>query len=570
MVNPKQPVISTSSLVDELARSLPKDVKFTAHHLSTPPTITEPLCYPPAYPSTSQEDSHTERRARKPLKTYCEKHFLAISITSPGQSGVQVLALALEVYIYTTAYSTIIFISKADSTGYLTLLNLRRGTPSPIREITTTFIAYLVANRRRKGIQCVVNLFARAQAQYLFPGSVKNKGKHVLDDRGLVKWWCRVLNPLLEQAEPTSKTWNNIHAYLTIPGLDAYEMRAFLPRSSSTASSWTLGHPLEHISPYLSDSVTFGARIPPRCLIPIYPDDPKARFVLELEESTSERAKLAGGWKSPKTLDEFWEMMAFRQECSSGRMTGFVWVVFDPPSTKPSVTLGSAPVAGTASFQTSNANQSDNMPQRPSTPERPENMVTPGSAPTTPAKPRRKKAKKVLRGRIIPRQPHIKTHQRTSFPKLNKTAYYYWPERGRGKAILDETGYKRSVELLLHLEFGTLEQAITSSTRWINEVNVGKDWGLEIVGQQEAPVPIATGSAGAGAINDLSGMVKRKRSEAEPASDAPTTVNTLGAGLIRKKAKPNTDEAAASVVLDVEPRVNTLAAGLVRKKPKAN
>src|SRR6266487_4672259 len=35
---------------------------------------------------------------------------------------------------------------------------------------------------------------AWAQGQYLFPGSVENSRKHILNDRGLVKWWCRALN----------------------------------------------------------------------------------------------------------------------------------------------------------------------------------------------------------------------------------------------------------------------------------------------------------------------------------------------------------------------------------------
>ncbi len=29
--------------------------------------------------------------------------------------------------------------------------------------------------------------------------------------------------------------------------------------------------------------------------------------------------------------------MAFRQECSSGRLTGFIWIVFDPPGTEESL-----------------------------------------------------------------------------------------------------------------------------------------------------------------------------------------------------------------------------------------
>ncbi|ORY71440.1 histone acetylation protein-domain-containing protein [Pseudomassariella vexata] len=550
------PIPDYDALVDELSQVLPKDVKFTAHHLSTPPTTTDALCHSPAYPPNNAQYGNaiesTERRARKPLRTYCEKHFLTISIDSLD-SKEKVLVLALEIYIYTTAYSTIIFVAKADSTGYLSLLKLPKATPSPIREITTTFITFLIASRRRKGKQCIVNLFARAQSQYLFPGSVTNSSKHVLDDRGLVRWWCRVLNPLLDGSESASgrKIWQHIQGYLVIPGLDEHETRMFLPRSP-TATKWTLGHPLEHMSPYTTDPATYGSTVPPRCLIPTYPDDPKARFVEELEESTSERLKLSGGWKSLRTLDQFWEMMAFRQECSSGRMTGFAWVVFDPPrSAKPIQSRPSAAVIPTPSASYSGPPNDATRLQTPEPNQELPSFVTPQSTPSkstqsTPMKPRdrpKKRVKKVLKGRIVPRQPRIKTHQRTHFPENIETPHYYWPEEGRGKVILDESGYKRAVELLLHLEFGTLESAISSTARWINEVNVGSDWDQEIIGRRELPAPEPASSAFSGAVNDLSSMIKKKKrpaTELAPDTSAPSetaTVNTLGAGLVRKKAK---------------------------------
>lgn len=579
-------------LVDELARVLPKDVKFTAHHLSTPPTLTEPLCHPPAYPPNESQDA-SERRARKGLKTYCEKHFLAISIETPDAKE-QVEVLALEIYIYTTAYSTIIFVSKADSTGYLDLLKLPQGTPSPTREIATTFVCFLVKHRRRKDTQCVVNLFARAQSQYLFPGSVKYSGKHVLDDRGLVRWWCRVLNPLLEDQDKWKNKWEHLHGYLVIPGLDNYEMRAFLPRSNTTAANWTIGHPLDRISQYTADPATYGQRIPIRCLIPQYPDDPKARFVDELDDCTPERARLFNGWGSPQTLEQFWEMMAFRQECSSGRMTGFIWLVFDPPSSNKKRRRDSRSAA--AFIQTPNAffsgpTETGDRPGRYATPEPSQELTGPITTPSTTtskstqstpvkSKPKRSKKKKVLTGRIIPREPKFKTHQRAQFPKLTETLHYSWPEEGRGLVILDESGYKRAVELLLHLEFGTLEQAIASTARWVNDVNMGQDWGLQVIGQLDSPAPQNAVSGNGTATNDLSGMVKRKRPvEAAPEALAASlseysapVVNNLCASLIRKKVKTtlvDTTTTPPSSLKNEAPKVNNLGAGLIRKKPKA-
>ncbi|KAI5924205.1 histone acetylation protein-domain-containing protein [Camillea tinctor] len=559
-------------LVEEIARVVPKNVKFSAYHLSTTPTITDSLCYSPAANPDSESKSladgqvePTERRPSKPLKTYCEKHFLAVSIDIAdvdSGSPKQVIILGLEIYIYTTAFSTIIFVAKADSTGYLHLLSLPKGTPSPIREITAAFMNFLVATRRRHSKQLVVNLFARAQSQYLFPGSVKNKGKHVLDDRGLVKWWCRVLNPLLEEedgnhSDRARKGWGRIHGYLIIPGLDNYETRAFLPRTSGASKNWTLGHPLEQMSPYSQDPATFGSNIPPRCLIPTYPDDPKARFVDELEEATSEKAKLLGGWKTPRTLDQFWEMMAFRQECSSGRMTGFVWVVFDPPTYPKADNSAAVDLEAAAPSTRKSKSKPKPKPKRP--------------------------IRKILSGRIIPRKPHIKTQLRTQFPKRIETPHYYWPEEGRGQVVLNENGYKRAVELLTNLEFSTLAQATTNTARWANEVNVGEDWALRIVGERESvPQPVSSSSS-IGVVNNLSGMVKRKRPGEEEVKDSNTSsssgsVNVLSGGLVRKKTKDSLADATAAAVQDspeqaqtegaAPPRVNILSTGLVRKKPK--
>ncbi|KAI1450101.1 histone acetylation protein-domain-containing protein [Annulohypoxylon stygium] len=588
-------VVNPQPLVAELTKVLPKDRKFKAYHLSTPPVITEPLCHPPA--SKSIVDSKTladlktkskDKLAIKPLKTYCEKHFLAISIGAANDdtsSDKQVLILGIEIYIYSTSFSTTIFVSKADSTGYLNLLNLPKGTPSPIREVTSCFLAFLVAKRRRPTKQLVVNLFARSQSQYLFPGSIKNNGKHVLDDRGLVKWWCRVFNSLLEgdQYLDARDLWSNIHGYLTIPGLDNYESRAFLPRTSAAVTNWTLGHPLEKISPYTSDPGAFGSNIYPRSLIPTYPDDPKARFVQELEEATPDKTKVLHGWRTPKTLDQFWEMMAFRQECSSGRMTGFMWIVFEPQTP-----LGpNSPKTGSAAeIPTPDASFDGSVEKAvpPISRHGQQDVTSSMSPPASPSKQTRRrkvkfswrhKSKKRLTGPIIPRQPRIKTEGK-DFPKLTETPYYFWPEEGRGQVVLSDNAYKRAIEVLLHLEFGTLKQAIESTARWTNEVNMGKPWTLDVVGERIIITP-TTSSDSNGAINNLSGVIKRKRG-----SDNTTTpispVNTLGDGLVRKKAKTdaNTNDSATAdaiqnqPVAESQPQVNVLGAGLVRKKSQAS
>ncbi|KAI0205176.1 hypothetical protein F4808DRAFT_410756 [Astrocystis sublimbata] len=539
-------------LVKALAQALPEDYRCAAWHLSTTPAITDALCYPPAL------NASTEKRPSKPLKTYCEKHFLAVSINNP-ETAKDVLVLALEVYIYTTSFSTTIFVAKADSTGYLHLQPAPRGF-SPIRAITVAFLDFLIEHRARPSKLLVVNLFARAQSQYIFPGSVKNDQKHILDDRGLTKWWCRVLNPLLENNScgNPARDGRRTHGYLVIPGLDDYETRAFIPRTGDASRNWSLGHPLELISPYTKDAANYG-KIPPRCLIPTYPDDPKARFVEELEDTTSEKAKLLEGWKTPKTLDQFWDMMAFRQECSSGRMTGFVWLVFEPsqastaPKTANNLKSDASLEIPTSSTSESRAFASAKLPSR------------------------KRKGKTVLKGPIIPREPRIKTNH-VKYPPRTETPYYYWPEAGRGRVVLDDAGYKRAVELLLHLEFKSLEHATASTSRWTNEVNMGENWSVPVIGQKDTTGQTES-SASTGAVNNLSGLVLRKRKtedEAPPGeSNTSAAVQTLGGGLVRKKVKVDADDKGApdtpgATNRDPEPAVNMLGSGFIRKKPKSS
>ncbi|KAK4139544.1 histone acetylation protein-domain-containing protein [Dichotomopilus funicola] len=560
---------SNSSLRDKLAAVLPRGHKFGIHHVSTPPARTEPLCMAPP--------------GQRPDKTYRESHFLAVSIhpqndnnntnnnkavaqlkraspgadCSKGEEGPKSRALvfAVEVLIFTTAYQTTLFVSKADSTGYLHLLGLPPGAPPPIRQVLATFLAYLLDHRRRNHVQSVVNLFARAQAQYLFPGSVRNKGKHVLDDWGLVRWWCRVLNPLIEESTKRSST--SSRGYLLVPGLEESEMRAFLPRTPGSMANWTIGHPLERISHYSRDSDS----VPPRCLIPGYPDDPKSRFRDELDEEVSSKKQGVEAWKSVKSLGQFWEMMAFRQECSSGRLTGFIWLVFD---TTPRTPLATPNPSVDSPLQRTPATLSRQRAGVSSTTSRPSSRkpgVSPVALPSVaPPQNTKKKSKKKLSGPIIPRTPKIKTHATSRLINRPKTtAYYYWPTEGRGDQIVDDTEYKRIVELLLHLDFSTLDKAIGSSRRWLHEIGAGSNVGEGIVGRAVFPqVPGVTGTAAqasSGTVTNLTGLVRRKN----PAIPAETTPNQT----------PNSrTEGTSTPIIEPAAKVNVLGTNLVRKRKK--
>ena len=584
-------IATPKSLQDLLADALPKDVPFTFYHYSTPPTKSPALYSAPPY--------------TKPERTFCESQFLAVSITPKDASSSTVsdelLVLAIEVLIYTTKSLTTIFVSKADSTGYLAKLNLPRSQAgSPLKAVCGTFVSWLARERQREGKKLVVSLFARAQDQYLFPASIENPDKHVLDDRGLVKWWCKVLDPLVREyaAEAEKKPLaqqlvdgkDNAQSngassnpecvakgYLVIPGFDPYDTLRYVPAPPSPTAPrrWVSSHPLLQIAPHP------GA--PPRCLVPHFPDDPKSRYLDELDEELPDRGSDAmtqeggtpsrsnGQWKSIKTLDQFWEMMAFRQECSSGRIVGFIWVVITPPPLSIPEEDETEPSQSFTQSTSQNESQDSRAAFTPSSPQK-----------------RKRNAKQARRRRVntetgpIPLiLPRIKSSTSNLSTASNsstgassklpaeKTAYFIWPAHTRGRVVLSAKNYNRAHEILLQQSFATPAAAAKSTKRWKGEVAVlggTDDWSWTIRGRKEAVSAAAHGGvAPAAPVNTVIGVRKKRKPEAAEGNRAPIgDVKTLDTGLVRKK--PKTESA---VVPEGNGVVNTLAAGLVRKKPKS-
>jgi regulator of Ty1 transposition protein 109 len=576
-------ITTPNSLEDLLANQLPKDVPFTFYHYSTPPTKSAALFSAPPH--------------GKSERTYCESHLLAASITpkpsNPSDIPEELLVLAIEVLIYTTRSLTTIFVSKADSTGCLSELQLPRAqSGSPLKVICGTFVSWLARERQREGKKLVVSLFARAQDQYLFPASIDNKNKHVLDDRGLVKWWCRVLDPLVwqykaeEERKPfaerladggtthgngtTSLSEATAKGYLVIPGFDPYDTLRYTPPSSipNQPRRWAAAHPLLHIAPHPA--------APPRCLVPHFPDDPKSRFLDELDEELPDRGTDAmvveggtpsrsnGMWKSVKTLDQFWDFMAFRQECSSGRIVGFIWVVITPA--QPSI-----PEEDEEEPSQQSVSQ---IESQKSTRTRKQSKKT-----------KRRTKSKTEYGPIPLRLPRIKQASSdlsttsstsggaTSRDMPENSPYYRWPSQSRGTICFSTKDYNRAHEILIHLNFSTPASTSKATKRWREELavlgGVKKSWGRAVTGRKEHVTTAAQSVNGATPVTTVMGVRKKRKPDAPaPVGVAGVEPNDgirdLGSGLVRKK--PKIENAPISEAAN---SVNTLTAGLVRKKPKA-
>lgn len=533
-----------SLLPERLAEVLPEGCRFTIHHVSTPPTQSRPLYTPP--PGGLVEE------------TYCESHFLSVSIDTNGQ---QLQVFGIEVLIYSTEYLTTLFVSKADSTGYLHLLRLRPGTPSPLKAISTTFLRYLIDARRRSDRSFVLSLFARAQNQYLFPGSIENSHKHVLDDRGLIKWWCKVVDPILVSFRNATRATIEEHddatlgkidvksrGYLRVPGCDTYETRSFLPKGESGQLTgehrWYTSDPLAELGRSSS--------LPERCLIPRFPDDPKARFLEELDDELPEEesqhlqswSKSLGRWRSVRSLEQFWEMMSYRQECSSGRLVGFLWATFQPASlSAPNRIVDeecSRTPPQTASPTPDVSQHRDPIPLPPQSP------VRSSPAPELPSTPLKQRP---APSRYTPTTTPHKMKEAAIRSQPEQTKYYYWPTSSRGELVLRHKDYQRASNLLLRLDYANEEVALDSSRRWINDVadRAGvQTWGRPMVGT----VPTTL------------------RSNTQENDAAPTMLN---AGLIRKKKRPAEEMNGHATAIEAEtkgPGISMLSAGLLRKKVK--
>lgn len=532
---------ATKSLEDILSAALPKGKQFTIYHISTPPTRCDAIYSPPP---------HT-----KPDRTFCESHLLQVAIPCP-ESGRPVFFIAIECLLYTTRHLTTLFVSKADSTGLHSLLHLDRLHESPLRTITTAFISHLVATRLRPGIKFAIDLFARAANQYIYPASSENPAKHVSDDRQLVRWWCRVLHPILAQYDATPSKSGFLQAapdtttsqgYLLVPGEDT--ITPFL--SLSARSRWSHSHPLRSLSQHPA--------APPRCLVPRFPDDPKCRFLDELDEELPDASNQTvespskrgtGKWKSVANLEQFWEMMAFRSECSSGRLVGFIWIVITPPASEAFDVGESQEIVHHADCHPSQASASSN-----------------DSISSSQKSPRKKLARE-LSGPIPEILPKIL--RPPTFDKFPiQRPWFWWPQAGRGKLVLPQNHYQKATDMLLRLDFADAAISAQSTAAWLNELAilgaVDAQWGTAIVGQKDARVEADASDA---AVNTLG--VKRKTDpqvnllQAKKLklhdSDSTPTVNVLSAGLLKKK--PNLDPP------ELTPTINVLGAGLIKKKPK--
>lgn len=137
-----------------------------------------------------------------------------------------------------------------------------------------------------------VCLFTRSADSYIFPYSQKNSNKHIADGNALFKWWIRVLSRSLDDS------WK---CKADIPGSDSQAVKRFLPENAN----WSIGNLYVDENP--DDKAVYA--------IPLFPDDPKGRFL--------EHLIVENRYKSSSTR-QFWNELGFRQEFRLGNVVGII------------------------------------------------------------------------------------------------------------------------------------------------------------------------------------------------------------------------------------------------------
>ena len=528
------------SLQFQLEAIVPRGVTLQAYHLSANPSPASALFA--ALPGRDNED------------TICEPHFLAISSPAQGDRK-EVLVYAIEVLIYTTRTLTTVFVSKADSSGFSSRLGAPKGSPSIIAAVTSAFVTFLLETRLATS-RVVLSLFARSQHQYLFPGSIENSGKHVLDDRQLIKWWARVLDRVLRLhgGPDTPSCPYKATAHLVVPGCDKGETKAFFPPSSRhdppSEPKWINSYPV--------DLLVVDTSVAPRHLIPRLPDDPKSRFLEDLDGDFTDGL---GNWRSVKNLDQFWEMMSYRQECSAGRLVGFLWVVFPQGLNTHAASNGleldgqtdtsGEHVASSSLLTPGNSQLRENgITETESQPMIEMGMVgepksPPPSSPPEPLQERTSTA--VLSHDLVESGRNVAVV--ASVNPENTSKGIKKVQEAQGEITMDAGDYQSLMDFLLQTDFAGEDLAAENTRAWVEkalELSGAATFGQPIHGRHVLAQSTGPKDMSSSHVNLLTGVRKKRKadntgesastSETAAISPVPTT-NTLSAGLVRKKPK---------------------------------
>ncbi|KAJ3292522.1 hypothetical protein HK104_005220 [Borealophlyctis nickersoniae] len=290
MANPSTPSEPPATLVDSIATALSSTSGLTTHTIYT--LVTTAYEDAPLFPSTP-----TTRRDR-----------LVLITTAEPSDDSQVFTFGMAVSEFTVSEAagnspprTLMYIEKIDSTGFGTR---PPPTTSMSRAVVLGYVRYMAATCASPNLS--VHVFARAQPQYLFPGSAQNPAKRVLSERALVKWWMKTLSAVDVARREENDDTHRLRGFWFVPGESELSMRDVAAVGAAPGGNvvWTWGWPWD-------------ASAAASSVVPRFPDDAKTK-VLDYggDDGGSEEEK-------KRTVEEFQELLQTTGECGFGRVSGF-------------------------------------------------------------------------------------------------------------------------------------------------------------------------------------------------------------------------------------------------------
>ncbi|SCV03559.1 LAMI_0H09120g1_1 [Lachancea mirantina] len=152
--------------------------------------------------------------------------------------------------------------------------------------------AFLSYDEMSNDLRTKICLFTRPEPQYLFPNSSLNSKKHLLNGEQLLSWWLTIIDEIII----ADFERDSLRAKLKLPGEDLKLVHKILERRHCEA--WQEGDIFE---PSQSNLAVLS--------FPVFPDDPKSRFLEALIEEN--RA-------TDVNREEFWAELQGRQEFRLG------------------------------------------------------------------------------------------------------------------------------------------------------------------------------------------------------------------------------------------------------------
>ncbi|KAI0786852.1 histone acetylation protein-domain-containing protein [Abortiporus biennis] len=242
-------------------------------------------------------------------RVYLQDVLIVLSEQASSESP-RVLVTAIEASVYNIPQTScgILYISKVDSTG-------QGASPSPTSTLVHAFLNYYANPETRPIVVDTlwIQLFARAQGQYVFPNSADFPGKKPLTDVKLCAWWKRIFSEVAADTRSKLQTQregegsvegkgNLVKLYYVLPGYSELEaihslnITSSIPvKHPSISQTWVYGHQYSQTEiPLPCPTSSSGNRHLAHC-IPSFDDDPKSRFIDDIALTTD-----INGVKSPK------------------------------------------------------------------------------------------------------------------------------------------------------------------------------------------------------------------------------------------------------------------------------